>query len=377
MPQGVDKFWNPYRMIPIREGISRKPPFTDEKWQGESGTITCTIENLTLLFVGKNKNQPDRFFKKNDVFTIPGSSLKGMLRSLSEIVGGGCFATNHNGRGKEYSNLPPEAYRACNNNGDICITCRMFGMMGRGRAAGLHKGNVQISDALLIHAPSAKSGEILCEVMMTNHGARHVSFYKNPHTKNFDGLCRKAYFHQTQRMNSVPPIPEANKKNNPDNIQRIFALVPGHQFEFHIQFSNLSNDELNLLVYTLALEDDVSVEIGEQNIALQGPMHHKIGFAKPLGMGSCKVKITEIDYLANPVIRFSTLSGPKSRQVFKGADLINEIKRTCDQYRTDQCLTMQSLRKMMVWDAGDSRVFRYPGRDWFNPENSNIELKTI
>lgn len=379
MPQG-ETFWNPYRMIPIREGIRRSNPYTDEKWRGKSGTITCTIENLTLLFIGVGKDDPqhERFFKKNGVFTIPGSSLKGMLRSLSEIAGGGCFATNHKGSGKNYSNLPIEVYRACSDNRNLCIACRMFGMIGSGQGARIHKGNVHISDAILIHEPAANQREVSCEVMMMNHGAKHVSFYKNPHTKRLDGLCRKMYFHQPKQAESVPPINDNLRKKNSDKMQRIFALAPGHQFEFQIQFSNLAADEYNMLVYALALEDKVNVHIGEQRIPLEGPMRHKIGFAKPLGMGSCYIKIMEINYLDNPEKRFSTLSSGTTAQVFKDAELINEINRASAQYRGDQCLTMQTLRKMMVWDTRDGREFHYPLFDWFsNPINSGKELKTI
>lgn len=101
-------FWNPYRMIPVRECIERMTPLTDEKFKGKSGVVSCTLQNLTPLFIGKNRHNSQQFLNRNNSCVIPGSTLKGMLRSLAEIVGGGCFVTDRRG---QYA----REYAACNN----------------------------------------------------------------------------------------------------------------------------------------------------------------------------------------------------------------------------------------------------------------------
>src|SRR5271157_3827193 len=96
MPQD-EAYWNPYRMVPLRERVVREMPTTDEKFVGLSGTLCCTLENLTSLFIGGNQYVQNMFVTRSGRPVIPGSSLKGMARSLAEIVGGGCSVTNHDG----------------------------------------------------------------------------------------------------------------------------------------------------------------------------------------------------------------------------------------------------------------------------------------
>ena len=247
MPQ-CESFWNPYRMVTIRNGVTRGCPTTDERFTGRSGIIFCSLENLTPLFVGKNRLSPSQFLSRDGRCVIPGSSLKGVLRSLAEIVGGGCFVTNHNGEGMNYQGIPDITYRACNDNKALCITCRMFGMMGRGQNARVHKGNVSISDALIKENELRKA---TFQVVMMSHGARHTSFYvtpgKTPGTGRFDGQSRKMYFHQPKRSQSVIPIPQNIHAMMQKDIQTIDALLAGHHFDFEVHFNNLEINELQLL----------------------------------------------------------------------------------------------------------------------------------
>ncbi len=69
------------------------------------------------------------------------------------------------------------------------------------------------------------------------------------------------------------------------------ALRPGHHFDFVIHFNNLQEDEFNLLLYLLVLEGDVQVTVGEgeHRRQLRGPLRHKLGLGKPLGMGSVHI----------------------------------------------------------------------------------------
>ncbi len=356
MPQGED-FWNPYRMIPVRKNIDRKPPFTDEKFKGKSGIISCSLENLTPLFIGGNK---ENFLKRNGKCVIPGSSLKGMFRSMAEIVGGGCMVTN-----------PKGDYAACNKAHSLCIACRIFGMMERGRNARVHKGNVSIGDAL---PGEDKPETIRFQVLLSSCGTRHEPFYRSQDTGKLDGKSRKFFFHQPKRTGSVPNVPD----NLRSRAWYINALTPGKCFDFEVQFSNLSKEELELLIYVLALEDNVNVMIEEhQRVSLQGPLRHKIGNAKPLGLGSCHIKINKLVCFADSKDRFASLGDVKDK-VFEGDELKREITAQTERFVNDKSETMQQLRKMMVWDENDTRIFRYPDYFWFkNPVNSQKVLKRI
>jgi len=375
MPQG-ESFWNPYRMVPVRSQVVRKKPVTEERFSGQSGVITCSLKNLTSLFVGRGSDSSLlslTFIKRNGRFAIPGSSLKGMLRSVAELVGGGCLVSNSSGKGDRYPNLD-DSYKACGNNRSLCITCRMFGMMGRGRGARVHKGKISIGDALITDDDVRT---LSFEVLLMNHGTRHNAFYETPTTGKFDLLSRKMYFHQPRMKEEIPSIPETIRTLMKNDIQTIRAIAPGHEFKFDVSFSNLEPDELQLLVYTLALEEDTKVNLEDGQCPLRGPLRHKIGMAKPLGLGSCQISIERLSILPPPKTRFASLKSLEST-VYEGESLARELAKLTEPLAGDTSPTMQHLRKIMIWDERDSRNFRYPDWHWFKtPGNASIKLKRI
>lgn len=360
MPQG-ETFWNPYRLIPVREQIERCAPWTDERFRGHSGMIQCKIENLTPLFIGwrpSGSNHPPLL--RNGQRVIPGSSLKGMLRSLAEIVGGGCFVVRDNG-----SRIPDDL-KTCERVNELCIACRMFGAMERGSKSRVHKGKVSVGDALIMEtAPSVKS----LMVLLSNNGVRHEPFYRSELSGKLDWKSRKLYFHQPKHTASTTTIPQ----NIQDRAWNIDALLPGHHFDVEIQFTSLTEQELGLLLYILHLEDQVEVQISEENISLKGPMRHKIGNAKPAGMGSCHIQINRLTFLAPPDRRFTSMTTAEN-QMFEKEALKSEILQRTSAFRVDKSPTMQALRKMMVWDENDPRGFHYPDYLWFKGGDHNATL---
>lgn len=369
MPQG-ETFWNPYRFIPIRDEITRRAPATHERFIGKSGTIHCTLENLTLLFLG-NQNQ---FPKSKGRAVIPGSSLKGVLRSLAETVGGGCFVTNPKGQGDHYRSLP-DKYKACDNAQKLCITCRLFGMMERGAGARMHMGQVGISDALL---PEGQHPQVQpVEILLMGPKPRHASFYLTPATAMPDYRARKFYFHQPRGIENVTPIPQGVRRAMAGDIKTISALRSGHVFSFAVDFYNLSEEELQLLVYVLALEERVEVDVGPERTHLHGPLRHKIGLGKPLGLGTCRIAIHQITYHPDPAIMFASLV-PAAGRILEGEPLSQAIVDLTERYVADHSPTMEHLRKMLVWDENDPRSFHYPERTWFqSPGNGGKPLKAL
>ena len=85
----------PYNFIPLSEkvvypswekAVNHDIPFED----GETGTIKVRIKTHSPIFVRNGgqsrKDQADKFFESNGKYYIPGSSLKGMLRSVVEVM---------------------------------------------------------------------------------------------------------------------------------------------------------------------------------------------------------------------------------------------------------------------------------------------------
>lgn len=353
-------FWNPYRLIPVEKVHDKKPPLSDEVFKGKSGTFKCTLKNLTPLFIGKNRNNEKNFLTKNGNPVIPGTSLKGMFRSLAEIVGKGCFCVDNED--------VPEEYARCKHINQLCAPCRIFGMMEKGKNAKVHKGNVSIGDGDLLMG----GGTAELQVLLANCGARHEPFYRSQNTGELDWKSRKLYFHQPRRKNDVLLLSDYLRKR----ALPIKALLPGHVFTFDIQFSNLSQEELDLLIYVIALEDNVEIELAASEIdTLRGPLRHKIGHGKPLGLGSCEISINEITFVDTSSNRFKSLA-IKENQALKNEELKKEIEQRTKKYREDQSLTMRQFRKMMIWDENDPRDFRYPEYEWFK-KNSQRDLKVI
>ncbi len=373
MPQN-ETFWNPYRLIPARDTVARRAPWTDERFRGHSGILAASIENLTPLFIGAQSSGTHHPpLLRNNRRVIPGSSLKGMLRSLAEIVGGGCFVVRNDRNSSSVPQSPVPANMAtCSRVRELCIACRMFGAMERDANARVHKGKISMGDALLREDnPQCVS----LQVLLSNCGVRHEPFYRSPHTGVLDGRSRKLYFHQPQRTESVGVIPE----NIRDRAWQIEALRPGHHFDFEIQFTSLEDDELALLLYVLHLEKKVSVTIPHDDRALhlKGPMCHKIGNAKPLGLGSCQISITRLTILAPPTQRYSSMTATGDRNL-EGDALHAELDAKTAPYTQDASPTMTALRQMMVWDTQDTRDFRYPDYHWFkNPQYQGAPLKVL
>jgi len=343
MPQG-ENFWNPYRMIPVRnEEPLRSSPKTHESFKGLSGHIVCKLTTLTPFLIGKSSDD-----KKNDKKTvnfvercgkpvIPGTSLKGMIRSLAEL------------------------HRKCTENDKLCITCRMFGMLEKEK---VFMGNVSFSDGIFSGStPQYNSFRIT----VGSPKASHESFYKNPLTGRSDKKVRKAYFHQPRRVvnpTSAPP----NQRNN-KSVINVNSLRSNVEFEFTTTFYNLEAQELSLLLYCLALENSTSVELGKGRLPLKGALRHK------------PQKMVVRDMKAR-------YSGQASENIFEGTDIENEIEKKTKRFRADNSYVMVCLRKMLIWDEGDTRDFKYPAFDWFkvreeyggwvsNPANSRKSLKDI
>lgn len=92
---------SPYNFVPLShfvyfpdwaDHISHDIPFTD----GVSGTITCQLEAITPIYVRNGGNWEHKdisdnedaqsFFKVGNEYIIPGTSIKGILRNVLEII---------------------------------------------------------------------------------------------------------------------------------------------------------------------------------------------------------------------------------------------------------------------------------------------------
>lgn len=327
MPQGND-FWNPYRFVPQRpEEIQRKPPLGHHRLEGWSGTIECQLEALTSIVTGQRA-----FTRRKDANQtpfIPGTSLKGMLRSIAEVVGHGCTIT--------------DKQRSCQHSTELCITCRIFGFLSHGRG-GVHAGQVSIGDALLVSSPISPRQWEKQKVVFSTPKTEHISFYA-------DRKARKVYHHQPGK---TKPTAAPVQVSGEGRVEEVEYAPAKSVFQFSLTFQNLTDEELGLLFYILELEPSLA---------------HKVGGCKPLGAGSCCITITDWNILSAKE-RFLPPEQRLSKTQIE--EFIYQQRRLFEQ---DVSETMQALRALMEWAPSNPKNIRYPDGHWFR-HNSQVKLRS-
>jgi hypothetical protein len=89
---------------------------------------------------------------------------------------------------------------------------------------------------------------------------------------------RKMYLHH-KWSGKDQPWRTGRETEHPEQKNKVRPIKAGQTFEFHIDYDNLTDTELGLLLYGLAPND---------------AFHHKIGMGKPLGLGSVKLEVLSI-----------------------------------------------------------------------------------
>ena len=354
MPQG-ENFWNPYRWVEVSdEAIQHEEPHYHHRFEGISGRIECTLTALTPLIIGDGHGRFVTHKAKGRPY-IPATSLKGVIRSLAEIVGNAAVP---------FPNVPVDRNHALNQarreqNGRVLYdpVARTFGYLNRGN---VFAGLIQFSDAELVgHAKPAQWPQHTVAVGQPRPS--HKPFYP-------DNERRKVYHHIPEAQSLTPP--HAGITQTTSNR----CAPPGTQFIFTVDFRNLRDEELGLLLYCLALEEEVSVTLSKESlrpdarepVTICGPMRHKIGGCKPHGAGSAHIQIIKLTIRTDPADRYR---GQDSAQTFEGEELAEELRRCTASFAQRNDKTMQQLRAMMIYTPKDPRrPVNYPTHQWFQDD---------
>ncbi|MEX1027458.1 MAG: RAMP superfamily CRISPR-associated protein [Candidatus Paceibacterota bacterium] len=350
-----EKFWNPYRWVEVGDQpIQHETPHYHHRLEGLSGLIECTLEALTPLIIGDGKGDFVRH-KHNHRPYIPATSLKGSIRSLVELVGNAAvpFPNVTIDSAHELSQARVES------EGQVKfdVAARTFGYLNAGH---VFAGLVQFGDGELVGDATVAQWPTY-SVAVGQPKPSHQPFYPGSNR-------RKSYHHQ----------PSAERLTGPHagitQTSTVRPAPPGTTFRFSVDFRNLRDGELNLLLYCLALEDEVSVTLSpaalgpdarEQKI-LCGPMRHKLGGCKPHGGGSADIRITRMTIRTNPADRYR---GADSAQTFADTALSLELQRRTAPFAQRSDPTMQQLRAMMIYSSDDPRgPVNYPEYQWFQED---------
>jgi CRISPR-associated protein (TIGR03986 family) len=199
--------------------------------------------------------------------------------------------------------LLPSHLHTCSRYEDLCIACRVFGWVHPSSPKDpniqiAYAGRVSFSHGILQGEPK-KLNETITLAILSSPKPTTTSFYLidannqpsfNVHydTSNAKLRGRKFYRHQGKIT------PQEYKRTTKDKQNRTVkdVLDKDNQFKFTVCFENLAPVELGALLWTLEMD---------------GKGFHRLGFAKPLGFGSVRIKIDEVKVL-DPKKRYTSLN---------------------------------------------------------------------
>lgn len=227
----------------------------------------------------------------------------------------------------------PEDFHPCKKTDKLCPICVMFGMAAEQPSNNGQDAEVQALAGRLTIGPAKVKKDVRFDWIEClkilgepKHSAR--SFYLNPSSKQTNdwdvsqdefvewdatqktyhptaARGRKFYWHQLKQWKrdgagldyfrkKASDHPETmNKRVKTQHNQSVEVTLDGSKFEFEITFENLREWELGLLLWTLELPD------------VPNGAHH-LGLGKPLGLGSVKLRVTDLK-LINRKKRYESL----------------------------------------------------------------------
>lgn len=220
------------RVLPARE-----QPKGHDRWRGEyTGALECSLRVLTPLHIGSglfrlaNGQVVKEAAHLGERLIIPGSSLKGVFRSIAEAISLSCVS-------KTRQNVP-QSYRECRDVAKLCVCCRLFGGLG-------YLGRVRFTDATL-------SGDCAPKIhkVPTLWSPRRIQ------------QGRKFYKHGQPATGKEP-----------------FEVMPENtQFHFRVHVEGLTKSEMYLLLTAMGIVGDLKP---------------KLGGGKPRCLGSAQVTLRQ------------------------------------------------------------------------------------
>ncbi len=370
---------NPYDFVPI--DTQHPPELRGPVWHhvlknadtdaGKlySGHLHVNIQAETPLFIPDAetsmqdpKNPGEHIYNNAGQYIIPGMSLKGLLRSVVETLCNGCLRVFHVPAGYTNASIPP-GFTACQNNTSLCIACRLFGMMPENqKTAQVFLGKVNIGDAL-VNKESLVFHEPIYTTILEAPKPRHQAFYLDADKRYIAG--RKFYFHHHGRLSTEDRLIEIRKK--PGEVsheskkfrnQYIEPIDTETEFAARIDFTNLEANEFAALLLAITLKPD---------------MRHKIGYGKPIGLGSIRMDLTElclVDY-ATRYTAFRSGRGIFRYSTEELTKLVQDQMASFDRHVNAAWLrfykqpALKDLHKIWEWPPDNSVVYSYPSQDWF------------
>lgn len=309
-----------------------------------TGRLMLELKVITPLHIGSGScrlidGQPvQAFLRRGDIPVIPGSSLKGVVRSLAEAAARSCLAQPPAKSFTRLQNALPAGVRTQCTEKAACITCRLFGFVGKEKG---YRGRVVFGEFQPV-------GEV--KLATAKLPALEQPFKDYPREENKGGGNERLYycrFYEAVPCNGPTHCPDCTKEEwldwqkslkgrlpSPAFRGRKFYLqgvprtgnqpcetvVPGSCFQGEVTFQNLDRDELALLCFALGLD---------------GVKHLSLGYGKPAYYGTIQLKLQEVSWYTRDslfkrteypdLIRLARNYGSNDPDIQKNVALLREI----------------------------------------------------
>ena len=299
----------PFAFVPLPRRVNRREPIGHDQYHEEhiSGQIRGTIEALSpihigsgIIDIGQDVELIKTAVRTGGNVVIPGSSLKGAIRSVVEAISESCVSKVS----YQVRRAVPRTFSECRQKNRLCVACRMFGAMG-------FQGNIAIQDAP--HIDGQIGTEYVPELFSPGRYQRRI--------RDIPG--RKFYMRGEVASGETPV--EACKKES--------------RFRFVIQVDNLKQSEWGLLFTALGHHHE-------------HPFKLKIGGAKPVCFGSIDIQIDEIQVVEQTRERY--LDWNVQQEAARSGDQLETWKRECIDEAAADLLIKQDLLTALA------RILRYP-----------------
>ncbi len=245
----------------------RAPITGHDKFQGLTGIATFDMKVTSeYLFVGDGRQgycdiyreAYYRFFRSKGQFVVPGTTLKGVVRSFAEAVSASCVSARSR-RDRNVSEL--QRYPECKVKEDtrqigLCPACRIFGTTG-------YRGHVSFSDAL-------PNGDIIAQILK-------IAELWEPKR-----LIPKRKFYKSGQFVKL-------EDQSPEKNYRYIEAVPKNSvFTFDLFFENAREADLSLVWHSMGIGQGFEI---------------KVGGAKPRCLGNVSFAVREIRIMEQLAIK--------------------------------------------------------------------------
>ncbi|WP_416175486.1 RAMP superfamily CRISPR-associated protein [Clostridium sp.] len=221
-------------------------PFLESKAYNKRGNlegkINLKLETLTPVHVSSGKYNVDDDkvvykvnMRNNGNVVIPATSIKGCIRNIAEAVSYSCTQGFDKKINKDKISVNKKDY----NN---CIICNMFGAMGA-------KSKVRFSDFKM------ESGKTQILSLPKSFDPKPESKFYYDENGKYKGY--KFYKHGINGIQIQGSIPYE-------------YISSGSQFTGDVMYENLTEEQLELLCFSLGLSGDISPKIGYGKTFLYG-----------------------------------------------------------------------------------------------------------